>query len=131
VNSFKVMKWMSIGIVIPVGFFTLLAIPVHLSIADSEVRVGHYSSLRAERFPLKEVRRLTVIDGYVIGHGEFKPARDLIVDFADGRRLSGNAVGDGGTSIPDDVMNLLIAKTGLAPGHARTIKEIPVLRTEP
>ena len=126
-NSFKVMKWMSIGIVFPIGLFTLLAIPVHLSITNSEVRVGHYASLRTERCALKDARRLTVIDGYVIGNGEFKPARDLIVDFVDGRRLRGNAVGDGGSSIREEVMNLLIARTGLMPEHARTIKEIPAL----
>ena len=96
-NSFRVMKWLGIGLACPIGFFTLLAIPIHLSISDSEVRVGHYASFETERFPLKEAKRLTIID---------QPAKDVIIDFADGRRLRGNQVGDGGTSVRDDVMQL-------------------------
>ena len=127
VNSFRVMKWISLGVVCPIAFFTLLAVPIHLSITDSEVRVGHYGSLRTERFPFKDARRLTVIDGYTIRDGEFKPARDLIIDFADGRRLRGNVVGDGGTNIRPDVMSLLVEKIGLTPGHSRRVEDIPVM----
>lgn len=128
VDSYRVMKWMSFGLVCPIGFFTLLAIPIHLSITDSEARVGHYSSLRTERFAFKDARRLTVIDGYTLRDGEFKPAKDLVIDFADGRRLRGNAVGDGGTNIREDVMNFLVERIGLTPGHSRTLEEIPVLQ---
>jgi hypothetical protein len=128
VESYQVMKWLSFGLVCPIAFFTLLAIPIHLSITDSEVRVGHYASWRPEKFEFKDARRLTVIEGYRIRDGEFKPAKDLVIDFADGRRLRGNAVGDGGTSIRDDVMNLLLEKIGLTPGHARTLEEIPVMQ---
>lgn len=129
VDSYRVMKWMSFGLVCPIGFFSLLAIPIHLSITDSEIRVGHYASLRTERFAFKDARRLTVIDGYTIKDGEFRRAKDLVIDFADGGRLHGNAVGDGGTSIRDDVMNLLVEKIGLTPGHARTMEEIPVMQS--
>lgn len=115
-NSFQVMKWLGFGLVGPIAFFTLLAIPIHLSISDSEVRVGHYASFQVERFPLNEAKRLTIVE---------RPTKDLIIDFSDGRRLRGNQVGDGGTNIPDDVMQLLIAKTGLTPEHASTADEIP------
>lgn len=117
-DSYRVLKWLSIGLVGPIGFLTLLAIPIHLSIADSEVRVGHYASFRTERFPLNEAKRLTIVDVHT---------RDVIVDFADGRRLRGNQVGDGGTSVRDDIVKLLIAKTGLTPQHSSTVDEIPPL----
>jgi hypothetical protein len=42
------------------------------------------------------------------------------VEFADGRRLRGNQVGDGGTSVRNDVMQLLIDKTGLTPRYSST-----------
>jgi hypothetical protein len=129
-NMFRIMKWFSIGLVGPIALFTLLAIPIHLSISNSEVRVGHYASFQEERFPLNEARRLTIVDGYRLRDGSFRSAKDVIVDFADGRRLRGNQVGDGGADVRDDVTQLLIAKTGLTPQHAAIEDEIPTLRAE-
>jgi hypothetical protein len=123
-NSFRVIKWLGMGVVAPIGFFTLLAIPIHLSISDSEVRVGHYGSFHTESFPLKEARRMTIVDGYRLRDGSFHPAKDVLIDFADGRRLRGNAVGDGGTNVPEDIMQLLIEKTGLAPKHVLTADQV-------
>lgn len=127
-NQFRIMKWLCIGLVGPILLFTLLAIPIHLSITDSEVRVGHYASIRSESFRLKDSQRLTIIDGYRIKDGTFYPAKDVLIDFSDGRRLRGNAVGDGGTSVPEDVLRLLVAKTGLAPEHAATENDVPPLQ---
>jgi hypothetical protein len=127
-NQFQIMKWLSIGVVGPIALFTLAAIPVHLSITDSEVRVGHYASIRSESFPLKDAQRLTIIDGYRIRDGSFQAARDVLIDFSDGRRLKGNAVGDGDTSVREDVLQLLIAKTGLTPEHALTENDVPPFR---
>jgi hypothetical protein len=127
-NSFRVMKWLSVGMVSPIALFTLLAVPIHLSISDSEVRVGHYASVVTERFPLNDARRLTIVDGYRLRDGSIHPAKDVIIDFADGRRLRANQVGDGGTNIRNDVMQLLIAKTGLTPEHASTSDEVPLFR---
>jgi hypothetical protein len=112
-DSFRIMKWLSIGVVGPIAVFTLLAVPIHLSITDSEVRVGHYASLHPDVFLLSSAKSLIIVD-------EYKPqgrhvTRDMIVEFADGRRLRGNQVGDGGTSIRNDVVQLLIDKTGLTP----------------
>jgi hypothetical protein len=115
-------------LVAPIAAFTLSAIPIHLSISDAEVRVGHYASFRSDVFPLDQARRLTVIDGYRLRDGRFHLAKDVIIDCADGRRLRGNQVGDGGSAVRDDVMRLLIAKTGLAPEHAETAEEIPVFQ---
>ena len=42
--------------------------------------------------------------------------------------LWGGVRGDGGSSVRDDVLQLLIAKTGLTPQHALTADEIPTLR---
>ena len=129
-NSYRIMKWLSMCVVIPIALFTLPAIPIHLSISDSEVRVGHYGSLHSESFPLKEARRLVVVDGYRLKDGSFRPGKDVVIDFSDGRRLSANAVGDGGTNVRDDVMQLLIEKTGLTPEHAHTADEVSPLQSK-
>jgi hypothetical protein len=127
-NSFRIMKWLCIWVVGPIALFTLPAIPIHLSITDSQVRVGHYASIRSESFRLKDARRLTIVDGYRLKDGSFQAAKDVLIDFSDGRRLRGNAVGDGGTSVPENVLRLLIAKSGLVPGHAVTENDVPPLQ---
>jgi len=127
-NSFRILKWLGIGLVAPIAFFTLPAIPIHLSITDSEVRIGHYASVRSESFRLKDARRLTIVDGYRLKDGSFQAAKDVLIDFSDGRRLRGNAVGDGGTSVPEEVLRLLIAKTGLTPEHVLTENDLSPLR---
>jgi len=115
-------------VVLPIALFTLPAIPIHLSISDSEVRIGHYGSLHSESFPLKDARRLTVVDGYRLKDGSFHPAKDVLIDFAGGRRLRANAVGDGGTNVRTDVMQLLIEKSGLTPEHALTADDVSPLQ---
>jgi hypothetical protein len=125
VDSFKVMKWLSIGLVIPIAVFTLLAIPIHLSIADSEARVGHYGSFNAESFPFDQATRATLIEGIRGRDGTFTHRRDLLIDFSDGRRLDANAAGDGGTEVSDEVIQLLLTKTGLHPEHALTENDVP------
>lgn len=119
-DSFRIMKWLCIGVVGPIAAFTLLAVPIHLSITGSEVRVGHYASFRPEIFPLNEATRLTIVDVQKQQGGHSRETKDVIVDFADGRRLRGNQVGDGSTSVQNDVMQLLISKTGLTPQHSPT-----------
>jgi hypothetical protein len=124
-DSFQVMKWLGIVLVGPIAFLTLLAIPVHLSIGDSEARLGHYASLHSERFFFSEAKRVTLIDGHRIRDGSFRRGRDILIDFADGRRLAGNAVGDGGTDVDERVVQLLLARTGLHPTHVHALEDIP------
>jgi len=124
-DSFVVMKWLSMWLVGPIAWFTILAIPLHLSIANTEVRVGHYASLRTEIFPLDQARRALLVDGYRLRDGSFQQKRDLFIDFADGRRLDVNAAGDGGTQISDSTVELLLAKTGLRADHVSTIADLP------
>jgi hypothetical protein len=109
------MKWLSIGVVGPIAVLTLLAVPIHLSITNSEVRVGHYASFHPDIFPLKDARSLTIVDVHEMQGNRSHETKDVIVGFADGRHLRGNQVGDGGTSVRNDVMQLLIDKTGLTP----------------
>lgn len=117
-DSFRIMKWLSIGVVGPIAVLTLLAVPIHLSITDSEVRVGHYASFRPDIFPLNDARSLTIVDVHQLQGDHTLQTEDVIVEFADGRRLRGNQVGDGGSSVRNDVMQLLIDETGLTPKYS-------------
>lgn len=117
-DSFRVLKWLSIGTVGFGSIATLLAIPIHLSITDSEVRVGHYGSIHTQTYRLKDAQSLTIVDGYKMIGGHRRMIDNVVVVFNDGRRLQGNQVGDAGTSVRSDVLGLLVAKTGLTPRYS-------------
>jgi hypothetical protein len=125
VDSFKIMKWLSFGVVGPIAVFTLLAIPMHLSIAESVVRVGHYASLTTEVFLFDQAKRATLVDGYSLQGSKVRKNLDLYIDFADGRRLDVNAAGDGGSQITDTTVELLLARTGLHAGHVSSVEDLP------
>ena len=48
----------------------------------------------------------------------------VLIDFKNGRRLSANAVGDGGSEPSAEEVNVIIDRTGIIPGKARTKDEI-------
>ena len=125
VDSFRVMKWLTVFLVGPIAILTFLAIPMHLTVNDSEILVGRYAHLTPERYRLKDATRATLIEGVRYRDGSFHSQRDLLIDFTDGRRFYANVEGDGGTSVPPDVVRFLIAKTGLTLEHAETEQEIP------
>ena len=127
IDSFRVMKWFCIGLVGPIAGFTILAIPIHMSITDSAVFVGHYAEWRSERFDLNQARRATLVDGVRYRDGSLHLQKNLYLDFADGRRLDANTAGDGGTSVPSAVVQLLLEKTRLPMQHAQTKEDIPGL----
>jgi hypothetical protein len=126
-DSYRVMKWLCIGLVGPIAGFTILAIPIHLTITDSALFVGHYAQWQSERFDLSQARRVTLVDGVRYRDGSLHLQKDLYVDFADGRRLDANTAADGGTSVPDTVLKLLLEKTHLPVRHAQTKEDIPGL----
>jgi hypothetical protein len=125
VDSYKVLKWMSIGIVGPIALFTLPAIPMHLSIADSEIRVGRYARLNSEIYPLNQAKRAILVDGYSLRDGSFQPQQDLYLYFADRRLLDMNAAGDGGSTISNDVVELILGKTELNLEHVKVRSDLP------
>ena len=112
------MKWISIAVVGPMVLATFLAVPIHLSITDSEVRVDHYASFRPEIFRLSDARSLTIVDAPKLRGSHVVQTRDVIVKFADGRQLRGSQVADGGSSVREDVLNLLINRTDLTPQYS-------------
>jgi hypothetical protein len=116
------MKWLSFGVVGPIAILTVLALPIHLSITDTVVRIGHHASFRPETYLMKDVRSLTIVDAHTVQSGHSHIARDVTVGLADGRQFRGNQVGDGGTSVRNDVLQLLIDRTGLTPQYSSIVK---------
>lgn len=114
-NSYIAMKWLSLGLALPIGVATLLAIPIHLSLGEREARVGHYASFSEDVYPLEQATKATLVDTIGYRKGKAHHEIDLLIDFRDGRRLRANQVGDGGSSADQRVMDLLLANTHLTP----------------
>ena len=125
-NSFRIMKWLSIGVVGPFAVLTLLAVPIHLSITDFEVRVGHYASFRPDIFPLKDARSLTIVDVHGLKGDRSHQTKDVVVGFADGR-TPGNQVGDDGTSVRNDISNSSSIRLVSRPGIHRRPSEVSIV----
>lgn len=123
-DCFRVMVGMNLFIVLPIALFTLLALPERLILTEREIRWTHYAALWPETFPYAEVVRITSVQGYRLRDGSFEAHKDLILDFKDGRRLSANAVGDGGSEPDAKVVSVILAKTGLNPETKLTREEL-------
>lgn len=121
----RVMRWLAWGILLPVALFTLPAIPMHLAVTRTEVRVTGYGRLTPDVFRLVDAKKAYMVDGYYLRDGNFEPHADLLVDFADGRRLDANAVGDGGTEPSPQLVQLLLSGGHLTAVHVKTAEDIP------
>jgi hypothetical protein len=124
-NGERVMHLLGWFMVLPIGLFTIAALPMHLSVYADEIHVTHYATFSPEIFRFTDARAAYFVDGYRLRDGSFASHPDLLIDFADGRRLSANAVGDGGTSPTAKLSTLLLDKSHLAPKHFRTVEELP------
>jgi hypothetical protein len=123
-DCFRVMVGMNLFLVLPIAVFTFLALPERLTLTEQNILWTHYASLRPEVFNYEDVVRLTTVRGYKLRDGSFKAHKDLIIDFKDGRRLSANATGDGGSEPSAEEIQVILEKTGLVPNEVRTQDEI-------
>ena len=125
IDCYRVMMGMVLFLVLPIGLFTALALPERLTLTDRDIEWTHYASVRPEVFAYADARRATFVDGYLLRDGSFQRHPDLILDFVDGRRLSANATGDGGSVPSEEEIRILLERTGLTPGHLKKREELP------
>jgi hypothetical protein len=114
-DTYAVLTFMSWWFVLPIALASLLAVPIHMSITDKKVIVGHYGRLQPEVYPLSDARRAVLTDTRKIEHHSLATRSNLTLYFADGRHLDANAVADGRESANPEVVRLLLELTGLQP----------------
>jgi len=124
-NGERVMRWLGWGVVAPIVLFTIPAIPMHLAVLPDSVHVTHYGHLTPEVFPFAGAIGAFATDGYYLRDGSLQRHPDLLIDFADGRRLSANAVGDGGTVPSQELVETLLERTHLQAVHIKAESDIP------
>jgi hypothetical protein len=123
-DCFRVMVSLNLFLVLPIAFFSVLALPERLTFTEHGILWTHYASLKPEIFKYSEIVRLTKVDGYLLRDGSFNSHKDVLIDFKDGHRLSANAVGDGGSEPSAEEISILLDKTGLVLREVRTKEEI-------
>jgi hypothetical protein len=130
-DSTRALRWMSLFIAIPIGIATLLAIPLHSSLRDKDIVVGHYATLVRQTFPYSQDERLVSVDGFRDRKGKFTPRAAIIIVFNNGSRWNSSDNRDF-TREPDrGLAEFLQRKTGLVVEHYGTDAEVPHVRTRP
>jgi len=127
-DSTRALRWMALLIAMPIGVATLLAIPIHSTLRNNDIVVGHFASLTRQFLPYSQARRLVLVDGFRDRSGKFTPKAGMIVDFNDGSRWSSSANRDFKSEVDPGLPEFLQGKTGLPPEQAETESDIPAYR---
>jgi hypothetical protein len=116
----RVLRWMALGIALPIGLVTLPAVPMHSTLREQDMLVRGYGQISAKHYAYSQARRLMSVEGFRDRNGKFTARADLIVEFADGYRWHSEANRDFETSVDPNLIDFLELKTGLALEQAPT-----------
>jgi hypothetical protein len=116
----RVLRWMALGIALPVGVATLLALPMHATLRDRDMVIHEYARLSSRHYSYSQARRLMAIDGYRNRDGQFTARAEVIVEFEDGYRWHSEDNRDFTPEVDPALVSFLEQKTGLPLEHAET-----------
>jgi hypothetical protein len=121
----RILRWMALVIALPIGVFTVLALPMHTALRHQDIRACGYAWAGCKTFAYSEAVRMTTIEGFRDRNGKFHPRAGIVLNFADGRRWSSADIGDFRKSIDPALSAYLIERTGLPLERAETETDIP------
>jgi hypothetical protein len=127
-DSTRILRWMALLIAMPVGVATLLAIPMHSTLRDNDLVLGHYAKLARQHLPYSQAHNLMLVDGFRDRDGKFTPRAEVIIDFNDGSRWSSSDNRDFTSEVDPGLSQFLQRKTMLPLERAETESD---LRTQP
>ncbi len=126
-DSRKVLRWLALLIVLPIGMFTGLALNMHASVGPDVIRDCGYAFRPCSVYALSDARRITQIEGFRTTDGKLSKRAGVVLDFKDGRRWSSADWGDFQDSVDPALTAFLKTKTGLPLNFAETEGDIPPL----
>lgn len=112
-NATRVLRLMSIGIALPIGLATIMALPIHTSFGDAGLTVGHFATPLPRHYSYSEIRTITVAEGFRTRDGGFQRRPEIVLGLSDGRRWSSADNRDPDKSINESLLKFLRQKTGL------------------
>jgi len=116
---------MALVIALPIGIFTVLALPMHTALRHQDIRACGYAWAGCSTFEYSQAVRMTVIEGFRDRDGKLQARAGIVLDFADGRRWSSADLGDFRKSVDPALSTYLIERTGLPLEQAETEMDIP------
>jgi hypothetical protein len=129
-NVRKILRWMALLIALPIGILSALALPIHTSLRETDIRDGGYAFSPCKTYPYASAQRMTVIQGFRTRDGKLTKRAGIVIDFRDGRRWSSANIGDFRATVDRNLADFLQRKTGLPYHYAETQDDIPLLNVE-
>jgi hypothetical protein len=126
-DTLRAFQWLNLLIVLPVALVTILALPMHSTVHNNEIRVREFANRRCLRYPYGQARRLAVADGFRNRDGRLESRATILIDFQPGGRWSSADNGDFEGSVDEKLLAFLKEKTGLSPVFAETESDLPPL----
>ncbi len=126
-DSTRVLRIMTVVIVLPIGILTALEVPAHVTLGNEEIRMRGYGFSSAKTYRYRDARSMTIIEGFRNRDGTLVRRAGVLLDFSDGRRWSSADIGDFKPTVDQGLVDFLTTKTGLKPQYAETESDIPRL----
>jgi hypothetical protein len=126
----KLLRWMAILIALPIGIFTVLALPIHTALRQNDIKDCGHAFAPCKLYRYADARRMTVIEGFRDRDGKLNPRAGIVIDFSDGRRWSSANEGDFSKFVDPNFANFLTTKSNLPFKHLQTEADIPPLAVE-
>jgi hypothetical protein len=118
-------SWFVRLIILPMGFFTILALNMHAVLGPDAIRDYGYAFKRCSVYLYADVRRITYVARRESSSNT--TGASLVLDFKDGRRWSTGNWGDEIDDVDPSVVNFLRQKIALTLATANRIEDIPPL----
>lgn len=125
IESTQILRCMAIVVALPIGLFTVLALPMHTALRQQDIRVCGYAWAKCQTFDYSKAVRITQIDGFRDRDGKFNRRAGIVVDFDDGRRWSSAEIGDFHDTVDSELRAFLIERTRLSLEQAETEADVP------
>jgi len=127
INVTKLLRWMAILIVLPIGLLTVLALPMHAALGQDDIRDCGYAFTPCKLYRYVDARRMTMIEGFRTHDGKLTRRAGIVIDFSGGRDWSSADLGDFSPNVDPAITEFLKKKTRLPLNHAQAEADISPL----
>jgi hypothetical protein len=125
----RILRWFALLVVLPVGILTVLALPEHSAVRESDIRECGYGLAGCRTYLYVDARRITLVDGFRTRDGKLTRRAGIVIDFNDGERWSSADYGDFKPLVDSALAKFLGDKTRLLFNSFQTEADIPPLDT--
>jgi len=123
-DSRKVLRWLALVVAMPIGIFTVLALPMHTALRQNDIRDCGYAFKPCHVYSYASAVRMTIIEGFRTRDGKLTRRAGIVLDFRDGHRWSSADIGDFQNVVDPTLADFLQRKTQLPVNYSETTDDI-------